>query len=230
MPMKSGFAMSMSAAPPLIYQEPGEGAPQRPTRFHAWVAIAAFAIYTFSIGVVAWIGRLHAEAWRAAVEGRKGIDEARHVQHLVQLSVRSTWVTILVGAVTVSVWAGRVATNARSRGMRVSPARARWMWFIPLFGIGKSIKELENAVSGTDYSNHRLKRWLVSVQIVTAIYIFFQLSARAGVTNTSEALSALDRQWMLVLVLFLANVIATALAANAILNTDRALTLRQRSA
>jgi hypothetical protein len=206
--------------------EPGEGARQRPTRVLAWTAIGAFALYTFSIGVVTWCARLHADAWRAVVEGRGTIDEARHVQAMVERSVRSTWLTLSLGAITVSAWAGRVATNARSRGMRVNPARARWMWFIPFFGIGKSIRELENAVSGTDYSNHRLRRWLVSVQIFTLLYFFFLLSAGAGVTNTSEALSALDRQSILVGLLFLGNVVTTGLAANAILNTDRALTLR----
>ena len=221
--------MSMPAAPSL-YKEPGEGAHQRSTRAQAWITIGAFAVYTFSIGVVAWCAHLHADAWRAAVEGRGTVDDARHIQSLVERSVRSTWLTLAVGAITVSVWAGRVASNARSRGMPVNPARARWMWFIPLFGIGKSIRELENAVAGTDYSNHRLRRWLVSVQIFTVLYFFFLLTAGAGVTNTSEALSALDRQAILVSLLFVGNVVTTVVAADAILNTDRALTLRQAPA
>ena len=50
--------------------------------------------------------------------------------------------------------------HARARGMRVSPRRARWLWLIPLFGIPLSIRELQKAISGTDYSSHRLRRWL----------------------------------------------------------------------
>jgi hypothetical protein len=226
--MNSGSTISMPAAP-VLYQEPGEGAPQRRTRLYAWLAIGAFTVYTLSVGIYAWHARSRADAWQAAVDGRGRLDDARHAQHVFMLSARFTWLTILAGAAAVSVWSGRVVSNARSRGMRVNPRRARWMWFIPLIGIAKSINERQKAVSGTDYSTHRLRRWLVALYIGTFFHIFFMISGGAGVTTTDEALSALDRQSLFASLLFLANAITTALAADAILNTDRALTLRQRS-
>ena len=100
------------------------------------------------------------------------------------------------------------------------------MWFLPLFGIAKSIRELRNAVSGTDYSTHRLSRWLVALYGVTLLHIFFYISTRIARTNVQEMLAALEREWLLAAFIFVAYVITTALAANAILHTDKALTLR----
>ena len=148
--------MSVATSPPL-FSEPGAGAPQRPSRLHAHVAIGSFAVQTLSLGVYAWLSRARAAAWNDAVAGRVTIADSRHAHHVVVVAARSTWVTLLLGAVCVSLWSGRVVSSARARGMRVSPGRARWMWFIPLLGIPLSIRELQRAVSGTDYSTHRLR-------------------------------------------------------------------------
>lgn len=197
---------------------------------HAHVAIGSFVVQTLSLGVYAWFSRARAAAWSDAVAGRKTLAEARHAQHVLVLAARSTWVTLLLGAVCISVWAARVVTNARARGIPVSPKRARWMWFVPLIGIAPAIKELQKAVSGTDYSTHRLRRWLVSIYVMTVLYVFFYLSALVAPTTTADALASLDRQALFATLIFLGYSIATALAANAILHTDKALTLRPRAA
>ena len=224
--MNSGFTMSMTTLPPA-FSEPGEGAPQCATRLYAHLTIAAFVLYTFSAGAFAWFARARTAAWTDAVNRRATVHAAKDADHLYLLAGRSTWVTILIGAVAVSVWAGRVVTNAQSRGMPVNPRRARWIWFIPLFGIAKSIRDLRNAVSGTDYSTHRLYRWLTALYAVTLLHLFFYVSTRIARTNVHEALASLEREWLLAAFIFVAYVITTALAANAVLHTDKALTLRQ---
>jgi hypothetical protein len=100
------------------------------------------------------------------------------------------------------------------------------MWFIPLFGIAPSIRELQKALSGTDYSTHRLRRWLVTIYIMTVLVFFFYLSSLAVPTTTHDALASLDRQALFATLIFLGYAIATAIAANAILHADTALTLR----
>ena len=112
----------------------------------------------------------------------------------------------------------------------MSPRTARWTWFIPLFGIPLGIKELQKAISGTDYSPHRLRRWLVAIYVMTVVSVFFLLSSLVVPTTTSDALASLDRQSLFATLTFLGYAIATAIAANAILHTDKALTLRPRAA
>ena len=228
-PMNTWIRMSVATSPPL-FSEPGAGAPQRPSTVLAFVAIGSFAVQTLSLGVYAWFSRARAAAWNDAVAGRATLADARHAHHVLVLAARSTWVTLLLGAVCISLWAGRVVSNARSRGMRVSPRRARWMWFIPLFGIPLSIKELQKAVSGTDYSTHRLRRWLVAIYVMTVLSVFFFLSALVVPTTTTDALASLDRQALFATFMFLGYAIATAIAANAILHADKALTLRPSAA
>ena len=104
------------------------------------------------------------------------------------------------------------------------------MWFVPLFGIAPSIGELQKAVSGTDYSAHRLRRWLVTIYIMTVVQIFFFLSALVVPTTTPEALASLERQSLFSALIFLGYAITTAIAANAILHADKALTLRPGAA
>ena len=214
----------------LGFSEPGAGAPQCATRLYAYLAIATFAVYTASTAAYAWFSRARATAWRDAVARRATVAAAHDADHLYVLAARSTWPTIFVGAIAISVWAGRVVANAQSRGMPVSPRRARWMWFIPLFGIAPSIRELRKAVSGTDYSPHRLRQWLVSLYAVTMLYAFFMLVRITASTNVAEVLATLDREWLFATLLFFAHVITTVLAARAILHTDTALTLRPRPA
>ena len=209
------------------FSEPGAGAPQCATRLYAYLAIAAFAVYTASTAAYAWFSRARTTAWRDAVARRATVAAAHDADHLYVLAARSTWPTILVGAIAVSVWAGRVVTNARSRGMPVSPRRARWMWFIPVFGIARSIRELRKAVSGTDYSPHRLRQWLMSLYVVTLMYVFFLLVRSTASTTVPEVLATLDREWLFATLLFFAHVITTVVAARAILHTDTALTLRR---
>ena len=227
--MNIRIIMSVATTPPL-FSELGAGAPQRPSRVLAFVAIGSFAVQTLSLGVDAWFAAARAAAWKDAVAGRATLDDARHANHLLLLAGRSTWVTLLLGAVCISVWAGRVVSNARARGMQVSPERARWMWFVPLFGISLSIRELQKAVSGTGYLTHRLRRWLVAIYIMTVVYLFAYLSTMVRPTTTPEALASLSRQYLFAALLFLGYAIATAIAANAILHADKALTLRPRAA
>ncbi len=196
---------------------------------YAYAAVAAFAVYTLSTGCFAWFARARTTAWADAVGRRATVDAARDADHLYVLAARSTWVTIVLGAVAVSVWAGRVVANARSRGMPVSPRKARWMWFIPLFGIVPSIRELRKSVSGTDYSTHRLSRWLVTLYVVTFMHVFFFLATGTANTTTPEALAALERESLFATLMFVAYAIATAFAASAILHADKALTLRRRA-
>ena len=101
------------------------------------------------------------------------------------------------------------------------------MWFIPLFGIGPSIRELRTAVSGTDYSPHRLTRWLVALYIVTILQFFFFIAIRTPRTTNAEALAVLRRESLFTSLTCVAYVITTMLAANAILHTDKALTLHE---
>jgi hypothetical protein len=218
--------------PPIVtdFVEPGEGAPQCRTRAHAYITIAAFAVYTLSTAAFAWFARARTAAWTDAVGRQATVAAAHDADHLYVVAARSTWLTIVVGAVTVSVWAGRVVSNARSRGIGVNPRRARWMWFIPLFGIAPSIRELRKAVSGTDYSPHRLGRWLVCLYAVTVLHIFFFMATGTAHTTTPEALAALERESLFATLMFVAYAITTAVAANAILHADRALTVRRRSA
>jgi hypothetical protein len=220
--------MSVATAPPL-FSEPGAGAPQRPSRTLAYVAIGSFAVQTLSLGVYAWFAKARAAAWTDAVAGRATLAEARHSHHQLVLASRGTWATLLIGAVCVSLWSGRVVANARARGMPVSPRRAQWMWFIPMFGIPLSIGELQKAVSGTHYSTHRLRRWLVAIYIMTVMYVFSYLSSLVVPTTTRDALASLDRQTLFASLIFLGYSIATAIAANAILHADKALTLRPRT-
>ena len=104
------------------------------------------------------------------------------------------------------------------------------MWFIPLFGLPLSIRELQKAVSGTNYSAHRLRRWLVSIYVMTVLVTFFYLSSLVVPTTAPEALASLDRQALFATLIFLGYAIATAIAANAILHADKALTLRPGAA
>jgi hypothetical protein len=104
------------------------------------------------------------------------------------------------------------------------------MWFIPLFGMPPAIRELQKAVSGTDYSSHRLRHWLVAIYIMTVLSFFFYLSAMVVPTTTADALASLDRQALFAMFIFLGYAIATAIAANAILHADKALTLRPGAA
>jgi hypothetical protein len=212
---------------PPVFSEPGAGAPQCTTRLHAYVAITSFATYTLSLGGFAWFARARTTAWTDAAKRRATVEAARDADHLYVLAARCTWLTIILGAVTISVWAGRVVANARSRGMRVSPGKARWMWFIPLFGIALSIRELRKAVSGTDYSTHRLDRWLVALYAATLLAIFFFLATGTVRTTTPEALAALERESLFAALMFIVYAITTVVAASAILHTDKALTLRR---
>ena len=104
------------------------------------------------------------------------------------------------------------------------------MWFIPLLGIPLSIRKLQKAVSGTDYSTHRLRRWLVAIYVMTVLSAFFYLSALVVPTTTTDALASLDRQALFAMLIFLGYAITTAIAANAILHADKALTLRPSAA
>ena len=63
-------------------------------------------------------------------------------------------------------------------------------------GIAPSIRELRKAVSGTDYSPHRLRQWLMSLYAVTLLYIFFLLVRSTTSTTVPEALARLDREWL----------------------------------
>ena len=103
------------------------------------------------------------------------------------------------------------------------------MWFIPLFGIAPSIRELRKSVSGTDYSTHRLSRWLVTLYAVTLMHVFFLLATGTVHTTTPEALAALERESLFATLMFVAYAIATVVAASAILHADTALTLRRRA-
>lgn len=235
--------MSMPTSPPTFppppgppvrprfiggFSEPGESAPQISTRVHAHATIVAFALFTLSRGAFAWFARARTNAWTDAVHFRATVAAARHADHLYILAGRSTWLALGLGAVAVSVWSGRVVANARARGMRVSPAKARWMWYIPVFGIVPSIRELRKAVSGTDYSTHHLDRWLMTGYVLTAMQVFFILAIGTIHTSTPEALAALGREALFALLLFFAYVFFTVVSALAILHTDTALTLRRR--
>ena len=116
------------------FDELGAGSPQRATRFHAYLAIAAFGVYTLSTAAFAWFARSRTIAWTEAVHRRATVAAAHDADQTYVLAARSTWVTMIVGAVAVSVWAGRVVANARTRGMLVSPRRAGWCWLIRCSG------------------------------------------------------------------------------------------------
>ena len=76
----------------------------------AFVAIGSFAVQTLSLGVYAWLSRARAAAWHDAIAGRATLADARHAHHELVLASRSTGVTVLLGAVCISLWSERVVT------------------------------------------------------------------------------------------------------------------------
>ena len=65
---------------------------------------------------------------------------------------------------------------------------------------------------------------------MTVLTVFFCLAGLVVPTTTADALASLDRQSLFATFIFLGYAIATAIAANAILHADKALTLRATAA
>lgn len=209
------------------YEVLGDDADVTSTRHLAWLCVAAMwsgCCYEVLMHLMRLRRRsVWSEAY--ALNTRDAFARAQDAdQRLVSLQ-RWPWALLIATVVILAVWTAAALRNAGRRGVAVN-ARVGWAWMIPLFGPPRAINALAHSVSSVDYSDRRLKLWLVCGYVglpLTFLLMIASMSAFNTITDIDSALAALARDVQVGYALLVLNAVWAVLGTRAVLHADRAI-------
>ena len=220
--------------PPIGPPPVAESEPIGPMRNTSKLAAATVAAFALVLGVrlcTTYLQYQRTFRWEDVVARRIDVQVAKDADQLYIASSRIGWIMLVLAAGVLAAWARAIILNARTRGVvGLRSAMATMVWFVPLFGISRGIRELSRAMVGVGSSSAKLRRWLYALGVHTIAVLFAAaISVGSGpVTNDASALRRLDELSFLSAALLVTCTAAGVLGAIAILHADRVMSGRTR--